>query len=316
MKQWIVVILIGVCMITQSFLGFSRSPLYPTFDAPTGIMLPRNLRTTYQLPYVRQKGLNIQGLNSLKASGSGQFSEQTFKEMIKQLPTDPTHLVVLDLRQESHGLVNGTPISWTDGVYNNGNLNKTKSEIEADEQQRLQLAARSGRILIDPMEGPARLEVKSAKTERELVEEAGCQYIRLPVIDHTRPSDLTIDQFVDIVNHLPNNRWIHFHCRAGKGRTTTFLTLLDIMKNAQHVSLEDILARQQLIGGIDLNANESKKRERKQAAEERLEFIKNFYTYCREVPDFHVSWSQWLDQQSSIAANPKASSSHDQMLCR
>lgn len=301
MKQWIALALLVICLMSQSFLSFSRASLFPIFDAPLNAIVPRNLRIT-KVP-VDRKSLNFQGLNRLKASGSGQFSEKTFVEMTYQLPTELNRLVVLDLRQESHGLVNGTPISWTDGHYNYGNVNKTKKEIESDEQQRLQLAAQAGRILVNPSEEPAKLIVSNVKTEREFVESLGCTYIRLPVVDHNRPSDQALDQFITIVNTLSKDQWVHFHCKAGKGRTTTFMTLLDIMQNAQQVSLEDILARQQLIGGINLHDTKKKNDERTRAAKERIEFIQDFYAYCKQVPDFHVTWSDWAQQQSVVVAN-------------
>ncbi len=301
MKQWIALALLVICLMSQSFLSFSRSSLFPIFDAPLNAVVPRNLRIS-KVP-LENTSLNFRGLNKLKASGSGQFSEKTFIEMSYQLPTNLNRLVVLDLRQESHGLVNGTPISWTDGHHNYGNVNKTKKEIEADEQQRLQLAVQAGRILVNPVEEPAKLIVSNVKTEREFVESLGCTYIRLPVVDHNRPSDQALDQFIDIVNTLSNDQWVHFHCKAGKGRTTTFMTLLDIMQNAQYVSLEDILARQQLIGGIDLNETNKKTDERVRAAKERIEFIQQFYTYCKQVPDFHMTWSDWANQQAIFVAN-------------
>src|SRR5262249_1063790 len=226
----------------QSFFGFSRPVvLYPIFD-PSGKDFPRNMRIVK--PKFSKHSLNLSGLSYLHASGSGQFSEQNLNQIIHELSISPEKFVVFDLRQESHGFINGNPISWTDGNYNYANLHKSRSEIETDEYQRLMLAARAGRIVINPVQDPTKVKVRAVKTERAMVEGLGSRYVRLPVTDHNRPSNQIIDEFVKLIRSLPQDQWIHFHCRAGKGRTTTFLTLLDIMKNAREVSLDDILARQ------------------------------------------------------------------------
>jgi hypothetical protein len=304
MKVFFVLFLLAICILSQSFLIFSGAPaLYPVFD-PQGVGVPRNLRTVHQVE-VGKSSLNFQGLNHLRVSGSGQFSEKNFTEMMRYLPISPQQLIVLDLRQESHGFINGKPISWTDGNYNYGNLHRTRSEVEADEYQRLRLAAQSKRIVVNPVDEPKKLTVQTVNTERAFVEGVGSTYIRLPVTDHNRPTHEVIDQFVELVKTLPADQWLHFHCRAGKGRTTTFLTLFDIMKNAQQVSLNDILARQQFIGGSDLNEFQKKEGERKRAAEARIEFVQQFYLYCQQVPNFEVSWSNWIEQQhSTLVINP------------
>lgn len=302
MKPWIIFILLAICFASQSFLCFSRTMvLYPVFDSQ-GLDTPRNLRTAQQ-GRIGKPSLNFEGLKYLRVSGSGQFSEKHFNEMLQHLPISPQQLIVLDLRQESHGFINGNPVSWTDGNYNYGNLNKSKPEIEIDEYQRLRLAAQAKRIVVNPTQEPVKLVVNTVKTERVLVEEKGASYIRLPVTDHNRPSNEVLDHFIELVKSLPSDYWIHFHCKGGKGRTTTFLTLFDIMKNARQVSLNDILKRQQFIGGVDLNQFEMKEGEKKRAAQQRLELVEQFYLYCRQVPDFQMSWSTWIEQQQSAFVN-------------
>ena len=299
MKHLLVLILAAIC-IGQSFLNFScATTIYPIFCDTSKSNVPRNLRTT-MLISKKQSFLNRVGLNQLQISGSGQFSEKSLRAMINLLPIPPEKLVVLDLRQESHGFINGNPVSWTDGLHNYANMKKTQFEIESDEYQRLRLAAQAKQIMINPLKNPAKLLVDTVKTEKHVVENYGATYIRLPVTDHNRPTNKVIDQFIELVNNLPPDRWLHMHCKAGKGRTTTFLTLFDIMQNARRVSLKDILARQHLIGGIDLTEVKKNNVERSRAAIERLQFIQVFYLYCREVPNFQVSWSDWVEKQHTI----------------
>jgi Inositol hexakisphosphate len=289
-------ILIFIYIVCLGFLGSNRTHvLFPIFDHLGDF--PCHMRSVNQSP-IKNSTLNLQGLQNLKASGSGQFSEKNFYEIVRHLRISPQQLIVIDLRQESHGFINGNPITWTDGNDNYGNLHKKTSAIETDEDQLLRLACHAKQVIVNSVENPAKITVQRVNTERAFVETSGSTYIRLPVTDHHRPSDQVTDQFVDLVRNLPGDRWLHFHCKAGKGRTTTFLTLLDMMKNAKQVSLSDILARQQLLGGSNLNEIPKMVGEKKRAAIERLEFVQRFYQYCRQVRDFQISWSTWIEQQN------------------
>lgn len=298
MKKYLILFfLMSCCVITLSFLCvFSAEAIYPVKDA-MGIDLPRNLRTALQP--IKIRSLNSQGLDRLKISGSGQFSEKVFMAMVRRLAISPEKLIIVDLREESHGFINGNPICWTDGIYNHANLHKKKSEIESDEYLRLKLAVQAKQIVINPLANPTRISVYEVKTEKNIVEEYGSIYVRLPVTDHSGPSHEVIDQFVELVKNLSSDQWVHVHCRAGKGRTTTFLALFDIMQNARYVSLKDILARQHLIGGIDLTKDKKNDAKKTQAAQERLELVQKFYLYCQEVPNFQMSWSNWLAKKGS-----------------
>lgn len=57
-------------------------------------------------------------------------------------------------------------------------------------------------------------------------------YIRIPVQDRHGPDDDTVNAFVTFVKTLPEDVWLHFHCLAGEGRTTTFMVIYDILRNA------------------------------------------------------------------------------------
>ena len=297
MKPAIALYFVIICLISQSFLGFSRSSsIYPIFDTSEAVLL-RNFRTSEVKK--SKPSLNFKGLDFLNISGSGQFSEQTLLELVHNISLPPQKIIIVDLRQESHGFINGQPVSWTDGYYNYGNLHKSKGEVESDEIQRLRLAAKTRKIVIDPCDEPIRLAVQTVKTEREVVEGLGCSYVRMPVTDLNRPSNEIVDQFVEYMKHLPGDHWVHFHCRAGKGRTTTFMTLFDMMKNGQRVEFHEIIARQKFIGGSDLTLVQKPDLEKSRAANERYEFVKKFYHYCRQVPDFSIRWSEWIDQQQN-----------------
>ena len=287
---------LAVCNFSFSYSHGTliEDPLFPRYDESGE--LPRNFRIVHYAN-VGKSSSSFRGIKLLRASGSGQFSKQNFKKMLNQLSIDLDQLIVIDLRQESHGFINGKAVSWTDGVNNYGNLFKSRREIEKDEVQRLMLAKKSKTIIINPLKRPVKEKVKEITTEREVVEGYGIRYIRLPVIDHNRPDNDAVDQFIELVKNLPSDKWLHFHCKAGKGRTTIFLALYDIIKNCQTTSLEDILKRQHFIGGCDFFKIKATEVERKRAGISRIQFIHKFYTYCQQVPDFHISWTEWIEQQ-------------------
>ena len=239
----------------------------------------------------------------LSASGSAQFSEAGLKKVRESLPEGP--LVIVDLRQESHGFVNGSAVSWY-GDRNWANLGKGLAEVKADEENRLgQLQA--GQVILldkDLKKDPATGELTSSKgtsvlvktvaSEEQLANSLHIGYFRLPVTDHRRPLDADVDSFIAFIRTLPPGVWLHFHCEAGHGRTTTFLVMLDMMKNAKTDSFETILERQHSAGGIDLLA-ESERGWRVPFDEERVAFLRNFYEYCRINKDgFATSWTSWL----------------------
>ena len=121
-------------------------------------------------------------------------------------------------------------------------------------------------------------ESEGVATERDLAQQRGVAYFRIPVTDHCRPTDDMVDRFVIFVKELRSNAWPHFHCHGGDGRTTTFLALYDIVRNVpQNVGLDDIVARQSMLGQYQLFGDGGGWKAR--VTEERTAFIKLFYKY-------------------------------------
>lgn len=247
-------------------------------------------------------------VEEVKASGSAQYSEQGLARFKEALPDGPVFLV--DLRQESHGFVNGIPVSWY-GERNWANLGKSADEVQIAETEALAELASSDEVLLykklklDKVTGELlsakseKVEVKAVSSEEQLAQSLGLGYFRLAVTDHRRPLDNEVDRFIEFVRDLPPNAWLHFHCEAGHGRTTTFLAMYDMMLNAKRDSLEDIIVRQRDAGGIDLFAK-SGRDWRAPYDEERIAFIKSFYDYCKGNRDqFTTSWSAWQEQNKA-----------------
>lgn len=138
--------------------------------------------------------------------------------------------------------------------------------------------------------------VKSARTERQLVRATGANYVRITVTDHTRPLDDEVDGFVLAVRELPKDGWAHFHCEAGRGRTTTFMVLYDMLRNARRVSLEDIVSRQRILShGYDVLQPDEPGNWKAPYAADRAAFVRAFYDYARANPNGRPQlWTEWL----------------------
>ena len=240
------------------------------FDASKN--LPRNFRDLSEL-----------GLNAI---GSGQFSEDELRQIRKKYPTEK--IMIVDLRRESHGFINGKPVSWREN-FDQSNLNKKPIEIMLDEKSRLTAALKNEEIIInniiakDEQSGwfftvnPKLIHVLDSKTEAELAKEHGFGYRRYAVRDRYFPDENQLKSMKKFLKSLPKDTKIYVHCAAGRGRTTTFLTLYDIIKNGKNLSLEAIMERQEKIGGIRLDKIEEEAEWKEEFAKKRLAAIQKFY---------------------------------------
>jgi len=273
-------------------------------DRKLAAALPRNFRTTDD-PLRANNGQKIPtktGLTSLCASGSAEFTADGLKLLLEH-----THgpVTVFDLRQETHIFVNGLPISWF-ATNDWANVGRTHNEIEADEAARVkslkpgsEIAVHPGAVIKKPGAVPSAREnvtVEHASTERDLVDANRAAYVRLTVTDHVRPLDEEVDRFILAVRTLPENGWAHFHCEAGRGRTTTFMVLYDMLRNATQVSLDDIVRRQQLIGyDYDVLRPADMGSWKAPHTDDRTAFVRAFYDYAHANPSGRPQlWSEWL----------------------
>ena len=194
---------------------------------------PRNWRTTDDLltPGTGEAPGAILGLRDLRASGSGEFTPEGLKLVLARTRGPVT---VFDLRQETHIFVNNLPVSWY-ASRDWANVGRTQSDIEANEDVRVASLKPGSKIDVRPGHPvkhgnlnsvpQQQVTVERASIERDVVQSAGANYVRITVTDHTRPLDDEVDRFILAVRALPENAWAHFHCEAGLGRTTTFQKL-------------------------------------------------------------------------------------------
>ena len=257
-------------------------------------VLPKKFRTTNDKINSEQAGnINLEGMSDLNISGSGALSEKGLAMIKEKVGNRP--IIDIDLRQEDHGFINGMGISWF-GENDEANKGLTREQVIADEKDKLNQIAQDKHVTFDQLPKDKSINTikeinnpESVQTEEELAKKLGMSYLRITVTDHRKPLDDQVDLFVQSVKNLPKETWLHFHCRGGAGRTTTFMSMYDMMHNAKNVSFEDIMKRQTLIGGSDLLNHEDEDK-----SESRSDFMKKFYNYCKENQDgFQTSWSKF-----------------------
>lgn len=266
---------------------------------------PRNLRLMtddWKIEF-RGKEPTRQGLDKIHVSASGQLTERSLaviRDKILELDSN-TKVIVVDLRQESHGFANSLPVSWYI-EHNTANAGKSSYEVEEDEVERLQ-NLRGIETTFEPFGNadknlfkPITIIPRVVQTERDLCEKFGVDYKRFAAADMQFPAPEIVDDFITFVVNLPPNAWLHFHCQAGHGRTTTFLVMYEIMKNPD-VSLEEICKRQYLLGGSNLLLEPEGDDWYSKMARDRAKKIRLFYDFMQgtKAERIGLQWSEWLE---------------------
>jgi len=244
---------------------------------------------------------NRTGLAALRLSGSASLSLPEHMAQIKAAAKG-SPVTVVDLRQESHAIVGQHPVTWI--AYNDwANVGRSQRDVLDDEQERIEALKKEPQVLLtdhfDWKTGvvPPRTVTQKAprvQSEQALVEGAGGSYVRLAVTDHLRPTDEQTDRFIDLVRGLPEGTTLHVHCKGGMGRTTTFMVMYDMLRNAHDVGADDIINRHKELGfGYDLLAD-GVHVDRRDFREDRRQFIRAFHTYAQHNPGgLPMNWEQW-----------------------
>ena len=276
-----------------TFILFTYSPnamsdVHIVEDSKNTKTLPKNFRKTSDLSSIENISyLNLAGLHDLNISGSSQFTEFNLP-LIKESINNNFNIIDIDLREESHGFINGIAISFANSD-NNANKGLTYNEIINKENE--DLASIKLNESLTFYNKNKEIIPEKVQNELDLTKDNNISYLRIPVTDGGLPNEDMVNSFIAFVNKQPENTWLHFHCKAGVGRTTTFMIMYDIMKNCNNVSLDDIIKRQVLL------ANLSKKTSQDFFMERRYTFLNDFYTKCKNDKSINTS------SNSIISAN-------------
>lgn len=266
-------------------------------DAANLMRAPKAFRTSTQAV---NGNFSTEGLDKLYVMGSGQFSENNLKYVLANYPKPS---LIIDLRLESHGFLNGIGISWY-GNKNWANVGKSNEQVLQIEKQKLdelnhkcqavvyQIKSKTAGVIREV--NPLKIPVEVALDEENLARKYNIRYLRIFVPDHRRPSNQEIERFLTVIHALKPEEWIYIHCRGGKGRTTSFMSMVDMIHNADKVSFEDILIRQHQLGGQNLLRQTLPNSAFASHSTERSSFLRDFYAYCHENKDnFKTSWLEW-----------------------
>ena len=113
------------------------------------------------------------------------------------------------------------------------------------------------------------------------------------VTDEMAPDATQVDRFLTALRDMPPETWVHVHCHAGHGRTTSFMVMYALLRNASGESLETIASKQADLGGATL-LGKPKKGWKRDLYLGREGFLHDFAAYAAENPGGGpMTYSQW-----------------------
>lgn len=260
----------------------SKVPFFMSKPQPT-----TPVEVVFDDQFDKHKTVNYRKSDALRMSASATFIPNAVKELAKPAKKSKAQFYVFDLRQESHGYINDKPVTWaSEHEWSNVDMNHD----EAIQRER--------RLLMDTSMGSkiAGKVVQSTETEESVVRSRGFEYVRLTVTEHLRPSDNEVDRFLVAVHAMPEKSWVHFHDRDGKGRSTMFMVMYDMLRNAKSEAIETIIKRNSdLSGGEDVLGLPAQDAWNYVYQKERADFIREFYNFAKANPNGDGQlWTEWV----------------------
>lgn len=225
---------------------------------------------------------------SLNISGSAQFVPSQL-DNIKKAISKPD-IYILDLRQESHGFINDIALSFfsPERLLNNGFSSQDTLAEEIKLFKKLKIDSVEN-IFNKRAKFIESLTVKKSSIEQDVVQDKKMNYALFATRDGFIPTITMTDSFVDFIKIIPENTHLHFHCDAGEGRTTMYMSMFQMMKESTSKSLEEILKEQLDAGGIVLTDDKT-----------RADFLTDFYNYTKanSSSNFKMPFSIWAKSNS------------------
>lgn len=278
-KSFILFMILALCISNLFIIGKSSSnDIHIVLDKIKVNKMPSNFRSTNNINV--SHSINTKGMENLNISGSSQFSKANLPLLIKSINTN-LPIIDIDLRQESHGFVNEMSISFKN-EKNNANLGLSSEEVLLKEIKDLNTINLNNTLIFYNDEKNPVL-VKSVENESLVISKNSIGYLRIAVTDSTLPNKDEVNKFITFVKNQPKNTHLHFHCKEGIGRTTTFMILYDMMKNYNDIPMEAIINRQIALAKLD------EKDSRIFYDKNHTEFFTSFYNYCKASKDLFLS---------------------------
>jgi hypothetical protein len=233
---------------------------------------------TMQDPIVSSEKVDLTGLREIQASGGPIIN---FSNLKKSLHHIKKTIIIIDTMRHDHGYINNMPITFL-GYH----------------RRKLDLRYFIRRLIFT---GTLQVRHQDIISEVAMAKKYGFDYKNIKIKSANSTSMTSIDKFVAYFDNIPENVWVHFHCRHGKGRTSLALAMLDIMHNAPIVTLPDIIKRQHLLGSVDLFDTvvwKTKGTYSSKALKQRKKFIEDFYDFiCQRKAGGIQRWTDWRSQQ-------------------
>jgi hypothetical protein len=226
-------------------------------------------------------------IKELSMSGSQQYTidflrEKIMPKIVEESDIPLKNVIFVDLREEPHFMFGCNATVSIEGAGADYYRGLSIGEVMATEQS---FTERFPKYL----------------TEKECVEYLGARYHRIAVTDINRPEDSDVDEFVKFFKKLKKKEkrkgekhWLHFHCLAGQGRTTTFMSMSEMLQTSGPYmqSFKGILDNQHKVGGADLlNMWYAP------SHVGWVNFLENFYEYAKDKKNGYRSgalWSEWV----------------------
>lgn len=280
MKQFISKTFMCISFIALSINLISASPFDALSNKKNETLIVRDSTSNTGLPD------RFRDIPSLNISGSAQFTAEQAKNL-KDTINKP-NICIVDLRQESHGLVNDYAISFFNPSKDLNNGFTTEQTIKTEDSLLSKIKLNENLNIYRKTGKPFKeITVDFVSNESSVVNKAGMEYKRYAVRDNGAPTAEIVDEFVEFIKTKPSDLHLHFHCDAGEGRTTTFMSMYQILMNNTNLSLDQIISYQYNVGGVNLHDNKHQ-----------FEFLEDFYNYVskNKSNNYTTPYSEWIKE--------------------
>lgn len=240
--------------------------------------------------------VNTTGLDNINLYGSGIINFPHFLEHFKNtLSTNKENFVVVNLNDEEIFYYKNRSLQWYALGYTKKNYGQKLNELRF--QKRLY------RKVINYFYGPVPLDDQNQiNTEEDIFKALNITYLtplknELAWLDN----DDFMENTIRLFQSFKRDTHLYVHCLHGRGRTTTYLILYDIFRNADKVSVEDIANRHFCLGRENVMDTEvwSKKGSwTKEALMARKTLVIRFHNYMTDPRGYqYQSWTQWKKEK-------------------